>query len=346
MKQSLHPAKALNITHDEWVSLLADPVMAAWVVFRIRLDVFQACRLRYYWWVQSVIDSSGVGTGKTIVDFLFLALRCVLIPQHHAAVFYPSFDTGKSSFWEYFGRFKLSGSAPVFLAQLGNPLKIEAGDVVDGDGTVHGPSCYVAYFRNGNTLKMPAPSIALDAVRAASLTVNSLIIEEWLQIDATSDAIDKQLLDRARGSSWNQYHPIWGNHVILSGHAQTRMHPGSKRFRAHELAAAAGDPTFANLHYSYKDFSNRPCEGSKTFQEKFRVESTIAAARKTASKSAWLGRYLGIWGANGEGWFTEESLLLAQANGRNFGLTPSCSRAEFEQSLQPPSSAHLTAEQL
>lgn len=321
----------LRITHDQWAELLTDPVLAAWVVFRIRLDVFQAARLRYYWWCQNVIDSSGVGSGKTIVDFLFLALRCILIPNHHAAVFYPSFDTGKSSFWEYFGRLRLAGDAPVFVAQLGNPLKLDPSDVVDGDGTVHGPSCFVAYFRNGNTLKMPAPSIALDSVRAASLTVNSLIIEEWLQIDATSDAIDKQLLDRARGASWNQFHPIWGNHVILSGHAQTRMHPAAKRFKAHERAVAGGDPAYANLHYSYKDFSDLLCDGRNTFKEKFRVESTIATAKKTASHGDWMGRYLGVWGAHGEGWFTEEMLIRAQSNGRNCGLTPCCSRAEFEQ---------------
>src|ERR1039457_1078370 len=90
----------LRVTHDMWVSMLCDPVMAAFVIFGVRLDGFQAARLRYYWWVQNVIDSSGITSGKTIVDFLFLSLRCILIPNQEVAIYYPSFETGKTSFWE------------------------------------------------------------------------------------------------------------------------------------------------------------------------------------------------------------------------------------------------------
>ena len=322
---------ALRITETMWTDFLCDPVLAAEVIFGIKLDAFQKCRLRYYWWVQNVIDSSGVGSGKTVVDFIFLCLRCILIPGQQAAIFYPSFGTGKSSFWEYFGQFVLSGRAPIFVAQLGNPVKLEAGDEVAGDGTLHGPDCYTAFFRNGNKLKMPAPSIALDSVRAASLTVNTLIIEEWPQIDKASDAIDKQLIDRARGQSWNQFHPIWGNHIVYSGHAQTMMHPSAPRFKNHQRKVDKGDPTFANLSYSYKDFSDLKCHSGKSFKEQFRVESTINNKRNVCNRADWLGQGFGIWGRSGHGWFTEEGLNGCVELGKRLGILPVLGRSQYEE---------------
>jgi len=333
----------LRITHQMWEDFLCDPVLACEVIFGIRLDAFQKCRLRYYWWVQNVIDSSGVGSGKTVVDFIFLCLRCILIPKQQAAVFYPSFGTGKNSFWEYFGSFVLSGRAPIFVAQLGNPVKLEAGDEVAGDGTLHGSDCYTAFFRNGNKLKMPAPSIALDSVRAASLTVNTLIIEEWCQIDAASDAIDKQLIDRARGNSYNQFSPLWGNHIVYSAHAQTMMHPAAARFKHHQRQVAMGNPQFANLSYSYKDFSDLKCHTGKSFKEEFRIESTIDNKRNVCSKSDWRGQGFGIWGTSGEGWFTEDALSAAVTRGKAYGILPVLSRRQFEELEQTQSTEVQTS---
>jgi len=263
------------------------------------------------------------------VDFIFPCLRCILIPNHDAAVFYPSFGTGKNSFWGYFSDFALNDRAKIFRAQLGNPVKTDPGEEIDGDGTLHGPDCYTAFFRNGNWLKMPAPSIAMDAVRQASLTVNTLIIEEWTHIDNISDAIDKQLLDRCRGTSWNQFHPLWGNHIILSAHAQTRMKPCAARFHKHERRVKAGDPTYANLHYSYKDFSDLPCYTGQSFKKQYRVESTINNKRNTCEKADWLGQGFGVWGASGTGWFTEELLLGGVAAGKQRGVLPVLSRAQW-----------------
>ena len=195
-----------------WEEFLCDPVLAAWVIFRIKLDAFQACRLRYLWWTQSVMDSSGVSSGKTIVEWMFVNLRAILIPDQESAVYYPVFETLKNSFWEYYAKVR----APIFRAQLGKP-QLEDGEEEGGDGTVHGAACYKAYFRNGNKVLGPAPSFMKDAVTQASLRVNTLVIEEWTHIDAASDGIDKQLIDRTTRPSWNQYHPIWGNHIVFFG---------------------------------------------------------------------------------------------------------------------------------
>ena len=325
----------LRITPQMWEDFLCDPVLAASVIMGIRLDAFQAARLRFMWWTQNVIDSSGVGSGKTISDFVFLSLRVILLPDHQAAIFYPSFGTGKNSFWEYFGALIGSGRAPIFVSQMGHPLKSEPGDEIAGDGTVHGADCYTAFFRNGNLLKMPAPSIALNSVRAASLSLNTLIIEEWNQIDAMSDAIDKQLIDRARRASWNQFHPIWGNHIVYTGHAQTRLHPSAPRYHSHERRVKAGDPTYANSAFSYKDFSDLPSDQpGKTFKEHRRNEVSIQAKRAVANKSDWLGQGFGIWGSSGVGWFSEEAILAGIAAGRERAVLPVLTKAQWESRMK------------
>jgi len=75
-----------------------DPVMAAHVIMGARLDTFQKACLRFFWFTPETIDSSGVGTGKTIVDFVYLNLQCILIPNHMAAIYFPNFQVGKDAF--------------------------------------------------------------------------------------------------------------------------------------------------------------------------------------------------------------------------------------------------------
>ena len=39
---------------------IRDPVLAAWAIFGMELDVFQAVRLRMMWWIPELIDDSGI----------------------------------------------------------------------------------------------------------------------------------------------------------------------------------------------------------------------------------------------------------------------------------------------
>jgi hypothetical protein len=316
-----------------WGDFLCDPVLAAFVIFGVKLDAFQAARLRYYWWAQNVIDSSGVSSGKTIVIWLFVNLRCILIPDHEAAVYYPVFETGKMSFWDYYTKFT-AAKAPIFRAQLGQPMNLEPGEEKGGDGTLHGAACYKAFFRNGSKAMMPAPSFMKDAVTQASLRVNTMVVEEWTHVDASSDGINKQLIDRTTRPCWNQHHPIWGNHILYSAHAQTRMHPAFKRYNDHQRRVNRGDPTYANIAYSYKDYSGLTSHTGKSFREEHRIEGTINNKRNTCSKVEWNGQGFGIWGANGTGWFTEAAILQCVDNGRRRGVTPVLSRQQLVEGVK------------
>lgn len=316
---------SLRITREQWSKLLWDPVMAAYVLFGAELDAFQGVRLRKYWFVPNKIDSSGVSSGKTICIWLYLNLRTALIPEHDAAIYYPVFETLKNSFWDYYGKIR----NPVFRSQLGKPMAMEAGEKEGEDGTLHGAACYKAFYRNGNKVLGPAPSFMKDAVTQASLRVNTLVIEEWTHVDASSDGINKQLIDRTTKPGWNQYHPVWANHILFSAHAQTLMHPSSKRYKDHQRKVNAGEPTFDNFSFSYKDFSGRRCHTGKSFRQQYRIDGTINAKRNTCSATEWKGQGFGIWGASGTGWFSEDAILQCVANGRVRGVKPVLSRAQF-----------------
>jgi len=319
---------ALRITQGMWEDFLCDPVLAAWVIFGVELDAFQAARLRYYWWCQNVIDSSGVSSGKTIVVWLFVNLRCILLPDHEGAVYYPVFGTLKTTFWDYYNKIR----TPIFRAQLGQASKLQPGEEADGDGTLHGPDCYKAYFRNGGKLLGPAPSFMKDAVTQASVRLNTLVVEEWTHVDASSDGINKQLIDRTTRPCWNQHHPVWGNHILYSAHAQTRMHPSFQRKEQHQRRVNAGDPTYANISYSYKDFSDLKCRRSgKTYKEEYRIEATIRNKRNTCGKTEWASQGFGVWGTSGVGWFTEAAIAQCQANGKARRVTPVISRRQYEE---------------
>ena len=319
-------AEALSITEVEWEQLLFDPVLAASVLFGIELDAFQANRLQYFWWVQNVIDSSGFSSGKTIVDWVFANLRCLLLPDQDVGVYYPVFETGKNTFWGYYRKFL--ASSPIFRAQMGQTDELGEDD---GSGQLEGAACYKAFYRNGNRLFMPAPSFMKAAATQASMRFNTLLVEEWTHIDASSTGIDDQLVGRVTKPCWNQHHPIWGNHILLTAPAKTRMHPGYRRFRALSRRAANGDPTCATLHYSYKDYSDLICRTGKTFAEEYRIQTTIDAKRRTTGAADWLGEGLGVWSANGLGWFTEEALLACVASGVRRGIVPVLSRRQWEE---------------
>jgi hypothetical protein len=317
----------LEITQELWEALLWDPVMAAEVIFGVRLDAFQQARLRYYWFIHNVIDSSGFTSGKTIVDFLFANLRCILLPDQDVGVYYPVFSTGQNTFWPYYRRFKQT--SPIFRAQLG---RTDEHGEDDGSGQSEGAACYKAYYKNGNTLFMPAPSFMKQAATQASMRFNVLLIEEWTHIDAGSTGIDDQLIGRTTKPCWNQHHPIWGNHILLTA-PKKRMHPAFKRWWNHQKEVARGNPAYANLHYSYKDYSNLICRTGKTYREEYRIGSTIDAKKNTTGKADWIGEGLGVWTADGEGWFSEQAILGCVSAGQRMGLKPVLSRRQFEEEM-------------
>lgn len=315
--------KILRITDTMWEELIWDPVLAAEVLLGYRLDVFQACRLRTYWHCTDVMDSSGYSSGKTVVDWVFCALRNLLLPEQDVGVYFPVFQTGKETFWRYF----YTCQSRIFHAHVGRLT--QDGDEA-GEGKVQGAAAFKVYYRNGGSLLMPAPSFMKRAETQASMRFNTLVIEEWPKIDVNDSGHEgiSQLIGRCTAKSYNKHHPIWANHIIFSGTAETNLHPGVKRYRQFVREQASGNPNWEHLSFSYKDYSDRPFKDGRTFAEVFRIDKNILSLKSQHSPADWLGEGLGIWSENGQGWFSEEMLLAAIAQGTRAGVRPELAREE------------------
>lgn len=319
----------LRITQTMWEDLILDPVKAASVIMGYELDVYQRCRLRYYWWVMEVIDSSGFSSGKTIVDWIFLNLRCVLLEGRQVVAWYYTFSQMQRTFWKYYK----TCPGKIWRAQLGGTD--ERGE--EQNATARGPSCYVARYKNGSLLEAPATNVMQDMDSQSSTRYHDGLIEEWTHMDATgTEGIDQQLKGRCSMETFNKHHPIWGNHILMTAPAKTRGHPGWPRVKKLKQRQAKGDPRVASLHYSYKDMSDLPSPNGRTWKQRFRADMAIDSMRTSPgmSPAKWLGEGLGIWGVDGLGVFSEEALEAAQQRGEAAGIVPVTSRAQFLEEME------------
>lgn len=290
----------LQLSQRELEQLYFDPVMAAYVLLGAKLDPFQQARLRFMWWVPECIDSSGVGTGKTQVTFVYLALRCILIPDHWAAIYFPNFQIGKDTFWTKFGEFE--ESSPVFRSQFQSGTKKQDEDKANQ----RNPGAWIRTYKNGSKLFMPAPDFKGDSKNQASRDFNTVVIDDYLRAADQGDGIDKQLVDRARRWSYNKNHPIWCNHIKFLGHAESPSHKEYKRYLAYQRAfRKEGSDRHACYTFCYQDWS-------KEMAQKYREDNIISSQKRKLSRDQFRRQYLGIWTLDGENFYPEEAMKLCR----------------------------------
>ncbi len=312
--------KHLRVTQGMIEDLLWDPVMAAKVIMDEDLDAFQKVRLRYYWFIPDLEDSSGFSTGKTKVDWIYANLRAILLPDQHIGVIYQTFQIGKDTFWQYFNRCR----APIYRAQLG---KMSIDNEEAGKANSREPSSWKQYYRNDSLLTMPAPNFLQDARNLASWRINTLLLEEWTKIVATSEGIENQLLGRVTRPCYNQNHPVWANHITRTATAELGTHKGHRIHQGYVKRVKRGDPDCGYITYSYKDYSRRPCRTGKSFADEYRIEKTLKTMRASLTPEKWRAEGLGLWMRSASGWYPQAWIEAAIQLGRTRNLIPMVSRS-------------------
>lgn len=294
---------------------LIDPVAAAYCIFGVKLDAFQRVRLRKYWWIPEVIDSSGVSTGKTLVFWIYSNLRAILIGKHTVGVFYQTFSTGKEAFWNQYT--KPWGQHPVFRAQLGRFDELGR----EAKSTQKSPSCYSFGFNNGSRVLMPAPSWLRDAQNLGSYRFNTGGIDEWTKVENTgTTGIDDQFLGRITETNWNQNHPIWCNHFKFLATAESQGHPAWRRYNRFLNRMRKGNPHVDVFSFNYKDYSDEEIEKGRTFKSKFRQENTMNQMKDQLERDHVMREVYGIWSKSGRGWYSAEAIDRAIELGRQLGF--------------------------
>lgn len=310
---------------------LCDPVLAVrWLMGR-EMDEFQKVRLKLMWWVPHLMDGSGISTGKTFTDFAYAYLRALLIVSlsdfNRVGVYFPTFQQGKDTFWVYFRQI----NAPLFRASLG--------DVEDPDGAKdgkrHDPSCWTARLRSGGEILMPAPDVKGESGNQASRRFNTIIFEEFTKFDAAGNAINAELIGRATREGYNQFHPLWSNHLKFMGHAEPQDHPAFKRYQEFGQRIRGGDPRCAVISFSYKDWSDLPNHEGRSFKDAYRDNATLEAQKAHDSQVDFLSKGLGLWVKNGRGWYSPAALEACVERGRQLGLLPQVGRRAEEVWVEP-----------
>ncbi len=322
----------LILTQGMVEDFLCDPVLAYRWVFKRELDVFQRVRLKLMWWVPEVMDSSGISTGKTFVDFGYACLRAMLLPNlsggQDVGVYFHNVQVGKDPYWTLFRKIR----RPIFRANLGDVGEGEA----PRQGHRKGPSSWTARFRSGGTISMPAPDIKNESSNQASRRFNTIIFEEWTKFDAAGDAINAELIGRAAGTaSFNAEHPLWCNHLKFMGHAETRSHPSFQRYRSFQSRIRAGDPRVCVITFNYKHWSDSTNHEGRSFRAAHRTDailkSGIAADMAKGQVDQVLCKTGGFWVESGLGLYTEAGVEMMVAVGRRTGVKPLLGRQPGEQ---------------
>jgi len=258
--------KHLSITPTMIEDFLIDPVLGMYVIFGVKLDIFQAVAVRTMWWVPNVLDSSGFGTGKSFRIWLVSNLRAMLIGGQQIVAYYQDFQSTKDIYWANYPRFG-SNQAPIFAAQLG---RVDEEGLSEGKDNTRGSACYKQYFKNDSCIFGPAPNWLQGAKGQAGRTFHMAMIDEWTKVETMTPkdtkltgedgnligGIDQQIIGRVRAVSFNQHHMLWGNHIIFTATAESTLHPAYQRVKQFQKEIDSGNPNYAMITACFKDFSN------------------------------------------------------------------------------------------
>ena len=341
-------AKHLRITPMMATEFVHDPVMGIYVIFGVKLDVFQAYATRLTWFVPNVLDCSGFGTGKSFRIFLVSNLRAMLIEGQQQVAYYQTFQAVKDIYWKNYQDFT-GYRAPLFEAQKG---RFNTHGEEDGKDNTRGAACYVQQFKNGSGIYGPAPNWLQGAKGQAGLTFNCGYIDEWTKVETMTPkgtkltgeggnligGIDQQIIGRIRAKSFNQHHMLWGNHIVFTATAESTMHPAYQRVKQFQREIDAGNPNYAIITGCFKDFSNVRTETDiriedgqlksrrgKPFREVVPNWNVIKML-KTRSRAHFQREGLGLWARDTKGFYSEDALERCVQAGIAAGTEVECGR--------------------
>ena len=281
---------------------IRDPVLAAWAIFGVELDVFQSFRLKMMWWVPEVIDDSGVSTGKSEILWIWAQLRAILLPQpgrfpHRIiGIYYPNLELAQTVFMPKFEKY----------AQLSKVFRAELKPTHGGKlGYQALKGCIQWVYRNNSVVQCPAMNLLQNSENQASKRFHDLGLDEAKVMDGASSSLDNQILSRGTAPGWNNNHPVHGNHLVLMGHAEDPdTHPFYRRVKAFRSLIRDGSQNHAIITSSYRDWSPE-------FQKNYRPDRQIRRDRLTMSRAKFRQQWEGVWEHGTEDWYDSKDVTAA-----------------------------------
>ena len=341
-------AKHLKVTPTMVDDFLIDPILGVYVIMGVKLDVFQAYASRLTWWVPNVLDSSGLGTGKSFRIWLLTNLRAILIPGQQIVAYYQTFQALKDIYWRNYQNFG-GNRAPIFEAQKG---RLDSHGDVEGKDNTRGAAFYQQGFKNESCIFGPAPNWLQCAKGQAGLTFHMGVVDEWTKVEAMTPkgtkltgeggnligGIDQQIIGRIRATSYNQHHMLLGNHIVFTATAESTMHPSYQRVKQFQKEIDAGNPNYALITSCFKDFSNVRMETNIRIEDG-QLKSTLGKPMREVvpnwnvikmlrgrSRAHFQREGLGLWARDTKGFYSEEALDNCVKSGIAAGTEVECGR--------------------
>lgn len=340
--------KHYRITPMMATEFIHDPVMGIYVIFGVKLDIFQAYATRLTWFIPNVLDSSGFGTGKSFRIWLVTNLRAMLIEGHQIVIYYQTFESMKGIYWKEYQNFG-SRRAPIFDAQLG---RFNNDGDEDGKDNTRGAACYKQAFKNDACIYGPAPNWLQGAKGQAGLTFGMGVVDEHTKVETMTPkgtkltgeggnligGIDQQIIGRIRQPGFNQHHMFWGSHIVFTATAESTQHPAYQRVKQFQREIDNGNPNYALITSCFKDFSNVRMEHDIRIEDG-RLKSrkgkpfrevvpnwNIIKMIKTRSRAHFQREALGIWARDTKGFYSEDALDRCVQAGIAAGTEVECGR--------------------
>lgn len=272
--------------------------MALKVIMNADLDTFQAARFRHWWFCPTVMDHSGVSTGKSEMAFLLVMLRLILLPlgaprkPRIVSVYYQAQGTAEEVFLPKLDEYVTKSK--IFKDQI----KIQHGRKL---WATH-KNTIVIQMIEGGWCELPAGDFMKDSQNQASKRVNDTVIDEGAMIDQLGKGLNKQILQRNTRECFNPNHPVHANHTLFLGHAEGPQHVYHKRFAGIRAAVRKrGSQNHSAITSSYRDFTGE-------FMRRFGQDVAKKAAEQylTELDASEHGQiYDGLWLAGTKGYYSE-----------------------------------------
>ena len=284
----------LRITRGMWEDFLCDPVLAPWVIFGVKLDAFQAARLRYYWWSRTSLTRRAFRAGRRSASSCSSACAASCCRNMRRPFTIPFLKPAKILSGSIFKNFAPPSSGRSWVRLRPSTRRVE------GRGR-HGARWAASRrsFGMRASLLLPAPSFAKDAQTQASLRLNTLVVEEWTHIDASSDGINKAA-DRPHDAALLEpASPDLGQPYPLLGARADADAPGGQALQGPPAASEPGRPHLCELRLQLQGLF-RPAEPYR--QELPRGASHRGDGEQQAEhvhKVEWRGRVSGFGGRAG-----------------------------------------------
>jgi len=270
--------------------MLFNPILAAKVIFRVRLPPHEELRILWMWTSYYTNDDSGFSTGKSWTYALVAAMRCVLMTERTCGILSKTFAQGKLIFANLDRWYNTS---PIFRSTVshagGKPRLL------------HGNEAWTALFRGGSEIRVLPPNFMHDAERLRSERWNDAFLDEWVTY-GNFQALNTTIIGRVTKTNNFKNCDVRRNHVHLASTPKFKHHPAYKMVRRVDRHIARGNHNYGHFTCNWRHVP-------ATEQWDFLLNEDIIYHMQTTLPKGFVRTEIdGIWEEDSATWYNSKAV--------------------------------------